>query len=215
VNGYMALGGRTQLNVSYSNTVGTQLENLQNQFNNARLGPNGQLVNATNGGAGFVATNALGVQNGVFRFDTFNLGLSTVWPRDSLQAGLTWSIQTNLTPGSVQSGQFIDPVTGQQFIVNQPVAGSGQSTDVKSVNIAWTHELAPDFTLSASAAYSYIRRSGSLGVDTSLSTAVGVQYLLSASTSLSARYSFFDRSSKIPGYSVYENLLILGLTKQF
>ena len=215
VSGYMAIGGRTQLNVSYSNTVGTQLENLQNQLNNSTLNINGQLVNAVTGGPNFVGSNALGLQTGVFRFDTFNASLSTGWSRDSLQASVSWSIQTNLTPGSVESGEFIDPATGQLFIVNQPIAGTGQSTDVKSVSLAWSHELSPDMTLSTSASYSLIRRSGSLGTDSSLSTAVGLQYTLSPSTSLSARYSFFDRTSKIPGYSLYENILILGLTKQF
>ncbi len=214
-SGYIAIGGRTQLNVSYSDTIGTQLENLQNQLNNGTININGQLVNAVTGGPNFVGTNALGVQSGVFRFDTFNAGVSTGWLRDTMSANVTWSIQTNLTPGSVESGEFIDPATGQLFIINQPIAGTNQSTDVKSASIAWTHELSPDMTLSTSASYSLIHRSGSLGNDTSLSTAVGLQYTLSASTSLSARYSFFDRTSRIPGYSVYENVLILGFTKQF
>ncbi len=214
VSGYLAIGGRTQLNVSYADTIGTQLENLQNQLNGS-VAVNGQLLNAATGGPGLVATNALGPQTGVYRFDTFNAGLSTAWARDTVQANLTWSIQTNLTPGSVQSGEFIDPTTGAVFIINQPVAGTGQSTDVKTAALSWTHELSPDLTLSSSASYSFVHRSGNLGNDSALSTAVGLQYALSATTSLSARYSFFDRISKIPGYSLYENILLLGVTKQF
>jgi uncharacterized protein (PEP-CTERM system associated) len=110
---------------------------------------------------------------------------------------------------------FFDPNTGQAFAFSQTVAGTGQSTDIKTASLAWTHELSPDMTLSTSASYSLVRRSGNLGTDSSLSTAVGLQYILSESTSLSARYSFFDRISKIPGYTLYENILILGVTKQF
>jgi hypothetical protein len=215
VNGYVGIGGRTQLSVSYSDTIGTQLENLQNQLNNGTVNVNGQLVNAANLGPAFVSSNALGLQTGVFRFDTFNAALSTGWLRDTLQANLTWSIQTNLTPGAVVPETFFDPNTGQAFAFSQTVAGTGQSTDIKTASLAWTHELSPDMTLSTSASYSLVRRSGNLGTDSSLSTAVGLQYTLSESTSLSARYSFFDRISKIPGYTLYENILILGVTKQF
>jgi hypothetical protein len=42
-----------------------------------------------------------------------------------------------------------------------------------------------------------------------------LRYIVSPSTLLSVRYSFFDRISKIPGYSLYENILLLGVTKQF
>jgi hypothetical protein len=74
--------------------------------------------------------------------------------------------------------------------------------------------MSEDLTLSTSASYSFIHRSGNLN-DGSLATAVGLQYTLSPSTTLSARYSFFDRVSKIPGYTLYENILLLGATKQF
>jgi hypothetical protein len=214
-NGHLALGGRTLVSFDYSNTVGTQLENLQNQLNNSALNINGQLVNAVTGGPNFVATNALGVQTGVFRYSTLNAALATTWLRDTLQANATWSIQTNLTPGNVQSAEFIDPATGNVIIISQPAGASGQSTDIKTASLTWTHALSPALTLNSSASYSFIRRSGGLGNDNSLAAAVGLQYALSASTTLSARYSFFDRVSTIPGYSVYENILLVGFTKQF
>ncbi len=214
-SGHVALGGRTQVSVDYSNTVGTQLENLQNQLNLSAINVNGQTFNAVTGGPNnFAAANALGVSTGVFRFNTFNASLTTGWDRDTVQVSATWSIQTNLTPGNTQTGAFVD-ANGNLIILSVPVAGTGQSSDVKTGSIVWTHSLSPDLTLSSSASYSFISRSNGLGNDGSLATAVGLQYALSASTSLSARYSFFDRVSKIPGYSMYENILLLGFTKQF
>jgi len=48
-----------------------------------------------------------------------------------------------------------------------------------------------------------------------LAGSIGLQYLLSASATLSGRYAFYDRVSKIPGYNLYENILLVGLTKTF
>ena len=75
--------------------------------------------------------------------------------------------------------------------------------------------VAPDLTLSSSATYSIIHQSGGLSGYNAFSAAVGLQYLVSASTTMSARYSFFNRGSSIPGYSVYENIVLLGITKLF
>src|SRR5262249_54417164 len=111
-NGHIALTARTLFSFDYSNTVGTQLESLQNQLNNSTVGPNGQLINAQTGGPAFVATNSLGVSTGVYRYQTLNTSLSMRWLRDAVQAYATWSLQTNATPGNLQTNFFVDPATG-------------------------------------------------------------------------------------------------------
>ena len=214
-NGHIALTERALFSFDYSNTVGTQLESLQNQLNNSTVNANGQLVNAQTGGPNFIASNTLGVQTGVFRYQTLNTSLRMTWLRDAVQAFATWSIQTNATPGNVQTTQFIDPATGQIISLGQPVTGTGQTVDVKTVNISWLHELTPDLTLSSGASYSFVHRSGNLGNDSALAASVGLRYLLSASASLTGRYAFYDRVSSIPGYNLYENILLVGFTKSF
>jgi uncharacterized protein (PEP-CTERM system associated) len=215
-NGHVALTGRTLLSFDYSNTVGTQLESLQNQLNNSTVNPNGQLINAQTGGPAFIAANSLGVSSGVYRYQTLNTSLRTNFLRDAIQAYATWSIQTNATPGNPQTTQFIDPATGNIITVGTPVpGGTGQSVDVKTVNISWLHELTPDLTLNSGASYSFVHRSGPQGNDGALAASVGLQYMLSQSASLSGRYAFYDRVSKIPGYSLYENILLMGFTKTF
>ncbi len=201
VNGKVALTGLTTLSFDYSNTIGTQLENLQNQLNNTVIGANGQAINAVTGGQQFGATNGLGVQNGVFRYDTLNISLSTAVERGTIQANATWSIQTGAGG-----------------------ANSGNNSDIKTLSLSWNRQLWPDLTLSTSASYSLIKRSGSAaaaaggtsgGTDKSISGSVGLQYTVSESTTLTGRYTFFDRTSRIPGYGLYENILLLALTKQF
>jgi uncharacterized protein (PEP-CTERM system associated) len=214
-NGHILLTARTLFSFDYTNTVGTQLESLQNQLNNSVVNSQGQLVNAQTGGPNFVATNALGVQTGVFRYNTLDAALTTTWPRDTVELYGTWSIQTNLTPGNLQSFEFVDPSTGNIVFVAQPVTSTGQSVDVKTANLTWTHELTPDLSLNTAASYSFVRRNAIFGNDSAVAAAVGLQYLLSPTTTLSARYSFFDRVSKISGYSLYENALLVGFTKTF
>jgi len=212
-NGFVAVGGRSQLTFSYSNTIGTQLENLQNQLNNAIPGTQGGLVNAQSGGPALTGINALGVQTGVYRFNSFNTSFSTVFNRDTLSLTLTWSEQTSINP-SVGTSTIGFDAFGNPVIVPTIVSTAGPSSDVWTGSASWIHLLREDLSLNSSASYSFIHRSGGLN-DGSLSTAVGLQYTLSPSTTVSARYSFFDRVSKIPGYSLYENLVLLGLTKQF
>jgi hypothetical protein len=214
-NGHIQLTGRTLFSFDYSNTVGTQLESLQNQLNNSTVGTNGQLINSQTGGPNFVTANTLGVQTGVFRYQTLNTSLRTTWLRDAVQAYATWSIQTNATPGNVQNTEFVDPATGQIISVAQPIAGTGQTIDVKTVNLTWLHELSPDLTLNSGASYSFVHRSDNLGNDSALAASVALQYMLSASASLTGRYAFYDRTSKITGYNLYENILLVGFTKTF
>ena len=190
-SGYYAITPRTLLSFDYTNTVGTQLENLQNQLNNTFIGANGQAFNAITGGPAFIGSNANGAQTGLFRFNTFNASLQTTWQRDTLTGTLSWSNQTR---------------TG---------AGNGVSTEVRTASLAWVHELAPDLTMSTGASFSSTKRAGRIGNDTAFSAAAGLRYAVTDSTTLSARYSFFDRVSGIPGYSVYENILLVGITKQF
>ncbi len=214
-NGHIQLTERTLFSFDYSNTVGTQLESLQNQLNNSTVGTNGQLINSQTGGPNFVTANTLGVQTGVFRYQTLNTSLRTTLLRDEIEAYATWSIQTNATPGNVQNTEFVDPATGQIISVAQPIAGTGQSIDVKTVNLTWLHELTPDLTLNTAASYSFVHRSENLGNDSALAASVALQYMLSASASLTGRYAFYDRTSKITGYNLYENIVLVGFTKTF
>jgi uncharacterized protein (PEP-CTERM system associated) len=213
-NGHIVFGGRSMLTFGYTNYVGTQLENLQNQLNNVVAGANGQFQNAQNGGPAFVATNALGVQNGVFRFNTATASWETDWERDTLNLTVSWSEQTSLTPALTGELATFNPATGQFIISPVTTTTSGPSSVVTIGTLSWTHEMSPDLLLTSSASYSYIRRSGGLN-DSSVSTAIALQYILSTSTTATVSYSFFDRVSKIPGYSLYENILLLGITKQF
>jgi hypothetical protein len=75
--GNFAITGRSSVSLSYTNSIGTQLENLQNQLNNGTIGTGGQFININTGAPLLNAQNAFAVQNGVFRYKTFSAAWTT------------------------------------------------------------------------------------------------------------------------------------------
>ena len=58
---------------------------MQNQLNLATANSNGTLVNGQTGGQLFGTTNALAVQDGVFRTETLTLGSRPRWTATSFR----------------------------------------------------------------------------------------------------------------------------------
>jgi len=196
-SGHLALTGRTLVTFSYGSTLGTQLENVQNQLNLAAANGNGGLVNGQTGGQLFGATNALGVQTGVFRTTTLSVGTQTTLDRDVISINLGMSHQTSSS------------------------STNASSADTKSVTLSWLHDLRPDQSLTATLAYSLQDQStGAVtafnpGNNTSIAASLAWQWQISDTLTGSLRYSFFDRQSAVSAYDIYQNMLILGISKRF
>jgi opacity protein-like surface antigen len=87
------------------------------------------------------------------------------------------------------------------------------------------HQISDDLTLSSSASFSSSHFGGSSGNQQSWAVSIGMQYLISQTLAATASYSFFDyltsaqnilifnRSGQNQSY--YQNLVLVGLTKQF
>jgi uncharacterized protein (PEP-CTERM system associated) len=195
-NGHYALSARTLVSVSYGTSLGTQLENLQSQLNLATTNGNGTLVNGQTGGQLFGNTNALAVQNGVFRTETLSLGSQTSLDRDI--ATLDVSLTKQSSSGTV---------------------GGGTSTTGKTVSASWLHQMRPDMTLGAVLSYSIqeqgVGSSFSPGNATSIAGSMAWQWQISDTVSSSLRYSLFDRQSANKTFDIYQNMLILGISKAF
>jgi hypothetical protein len=195
-DGHYLATARTLLTVSYASTLGTQLQNLQNQLNLAANNGSGTLVNGQTGGPLFAGANALAVQNGVFRTDTLTVGSSTTLDRDIMSIYLLFTTQT----------------------------GSGANTSSassKGINASWLHEMRPDMTFSAALAYSIQDQATGFvntlnpGSSTSLAASLAWQYQISETLGASLRYSLLERQSASSVFSFYQNMLILGISKTF
>jgi hypothetical protein len=196
VNGHYQATARTLLSVSYGSSLGTQLENVRNQLNLAAANGAGTLVNGQTGGPLFAGNNALAVQNGVFRTDTFTIGSTTTLDRDIISFNLLWTKQTGLGTNT-------------------------SSTSSKGFDAAWLHEMRPDMTFSAAFAY-LIQDQTATAVgglvpanSTSFVGSVALQYQISETLAASVRYSLLERQSAATVLSFYQNVLILGISKTF
>lgn len=190
-SGRYALTARTVLTGSYTNGIGTQLEQVANQLNLAAVGNNGNLVNAQTGAPLFTANNALSVQAGVYRYNTLTVGLTSVLDRDTVTLTVSRSEETSVGVGA-----------------------PGTTNRVTTPSFSWTHLFSPDF--SASVVASYNQGSAVAGSYTnSVVAALSLQYNLSESVSTFARYNYYSVQSAAAGQSWYQDLVLIGITKQF
>ena len=88
------------------------------------------------------------------------------------------------------------------------------SSQSNGINMTWTHELRPDMRLSTSASYN-VNSGGFFGSSRSIAFNTSLIYTLTESVSTSARYSFFKSTSQNTLFSLYEDIFVVGLTKQF
>jgi hypothetical protein len=196
VDGFYQATARTLLSVSYGSTLGTQLEYLQNQLNLAATNGTGALINGQTGGPLFGATNALSAQDGVFRTNSLNVGSRTSLGRDIIAFNLLLTKQTNSR-------------------------GAATSDSSNSVNASWLHQMRPDMTVSAALSFAVQDHTiGNVGASnpgnsTSVVTSLAWQYQISDTLGANVRYSFLEQRSSIAVYSLFQNMLILGISKTF
>ena len=196
-NAYYALTARTRLSASYASTLGTQLEYVQNQLNLATASPNGGLVNAQTGGSLFGNTNALAVRDGVYRTSTLALGSQTTLNRDIISINFLLAKQQDF------GGAFTS------------------TTQSKTANVSWLHQLQSDMTVSASFSYAIQDQSSGFisrynpGNNTSIAATLAWWWQISHTISANVRYTLLQRSADVTQYSFYQNILILGITKRF
>lgn len=198
VSGHYALSARTMLTLTYGSALGTQLENVRNQLNLATTSADGTLVNAqTGGGQLFGTTNALDVQSGVFRTTTLTVGSQTMLDRDIISIDL--------------------------LMVKQTGSGGTNASTLESKNalVSWLHQMRPDMTVSVGVSYAIQDQGTGVvsafnpGDNTSIATSMGWQWQISDTVGASLRYAFFKRKSAVAAFDLYQNVLILGLSKTF
>ena len=154
-SGHYALTARTILTVSYNNGVGTQLEQVNQQLNQASVANNGSLVNSQSGAPLFVNNNALGVTQGIYRYNYLTFGATTILDRDTFGVTIGNSQQTQLgaktqTSNGVDDGHRCRGRTNsapslwrprpRPSASGTPTAGSNSKSYVASALLAVYHQ---------------------------------------------------------------------------
>jgi uncharacterized protein (PEP-CTERM system associated) len=209
VSGSYALSARTTIGVSYLTGLQSTLQGIQNQLNLTTVNSSGQTVNSVTGAPVAIGTNGLGVQSGLYRIKAFNANVSTVLDRDQFSVWLQISESTTVAAAPANSNI--------PFSISAPPVGSTTQAATGFAN--WTHQIREDLTLGAAVSFGTDRTSGS-GNQQTVAISVGMQYLLSQTLAATASYSFFDRISSTQNTSTqnqgyYQNMVLVGLTKQF
>ncbi|MEJ0015019.1 MAG: outer membrane beta-barrel protein [Acetobacteraceae bacterium] len=204
LNGSYALTARTRISASYVTGLQTDLQGLAGQLDLAALDSTGRAIDSQTGAPLFIGTGGVGVQTGLFRVKSFTFSASTIWDRDQVSLSLQFSDQKTIA--TAPPGTFIP--------LGFPAPTVGSSSQSTTGFVSWLHQISDDLTMSSSASYSTGNFSTS-GNQQSLSASVGMQYLISQTVAVNVSYSFFDRISSTPGFSFYQNLVMLGISKQF
>jgi uncharacterized protein (PEP-CTERM system associated) len=216
LNGSYALTTRTHISAYYTTGIQNDLQNLQGQLDLASLLSTGQTVNSQTGAPLFIGNGGLGFQSGLFRTKSFTASINTALDRDLFGVSLQVSQSTTLSA----------PPLGSVVVVNVPTAPVGSTSNSKSIYGTWTHQISEDLTLSSTASFSTSHIGGSSGGNQqSWAINIGMQYLITQTLAATVSYSFFDyltsaqnilfRNRSQQNQSFYQNLVIVGLTKQF
>ncbi len=191
-NGHYQLTPRTTITATYSDTLGTQLENLQQQLNRGTVSATGSFVNAQTGGQLFGATNAAPIQGGVFHFKTLTATMTTQLNRDTIS--LTLNTSNQVSTGGAASQQ--------------------SSSQTNGLIMQWTHELRADLRWTTSASYN-TNAGGTLGTSQTFAFNSGLLYTINEKLQASARYTYFRSTSSSTQLNLFEDIFVVGITKSF
>ena len=188
-----ALTARTTLTASYSQGITTYLQQVAAGLNQAGVNQNGVPINAATGLPLTLTNGALAVQDTVYRTRILALGITTLLDRDTIAFSFD---HTEETPVSAAPG-----------------GGFAQRANIGTAS--WTRALSERATASALLSYGTTSTAGLTGDSDLFSASAQFIYRLSPTLTASGSYLFFERRSTEPGFSMYENIALVGLSKRF
>jgi len=204
LNGSYALSARTRISASYNTGLQSDLQYLQSQLDLLALDSTGRTIDAQTGAPLYIGTGGIGVQSGLFRTKRLVFTGTTLLDRDQISLSLQFSQNTTLA--TAPPNEFVP------FGIPAPPVGS--TSRATTVFLTWLHQVSETLSISSSASYSASNVSSS-GNQQSLAASVAMQYLISETVTVIARYAYFNRQSNTPGQSFYQNLVLVGISKQF
>ena len=184
-----ALSPRTFFTASYSDVVTTYLQQVAAGLAGAAVNQNGVPV-GPDGQPLVLVNGALAVQDTVYRDRTLALGLTALRDRDTYSLSITRTEDT-------------------------PLSAGGFAQRALTATASWTHALSELANASTYVSYGDINTGGATGDSKLFSFSALFTYQLSNTVSTSASYLFFRRNSTAPGFSMYENILVVGISKRF
>jgi uncharacterized protein (PEP-CTERM system associated) len=206
LNAGVALGVRTNLFATYSDTIGTSLTQGQNLLATTTTDTLGNTVDSQSGAPVLLINSFLGLSNTLYRMRIGTVSLRHQWPRDTLTLSGTSQIQ--------------DPITS----ANNSLPFNSSNGIYATIN--WAHEFSPRTTGVATAQYGRVN-SGQLGFgDASFSqTALGnsdtyalaatLSHQLSEKLTASVQVAWTSNTSSLPDQGYTQGVIRAGFRRTF
>ncbi len=196
-----AVTARTTVFARYQTGLGTDLQMLQSLLTLSGTGPDGGIVDSTTGAPLFIGNPGLGVQGNATlnRTRTFSAGITTMLARDTLSAAIIGSDQSAVAssgPVSAGSSRAISGTLGWQH----------QISDAARTNLTFSY---------GEQKQSFLVPGGTDAHETFFGALASYAYAFTPTLTGIAQYGYFERSSPIALRRFDQNVLLIGLTKQF
>ena len=202
-DGAYAVSPRVRLFARYSEGIETGQEDTQAALGSANIDQGGGLFDAQNGTPLALGNNFFGLQNNLFRLKRFSASAVYLLDRDSYTASLVYQKETVLAFAAA------NPALSLAY-------GAPGSSEGTYLTLNWTHDLSADLNLGLGAqAGRFVSISAPRYSQLYGSLSASANYALSQTLSLRGQYSFTRTTSNLPGGSFNNNIVLVGLHKQF
>ena len=213
--GTYALGGRTNISLNYSESLGVTLQQIQQALNGAYAGPNGILYSASTGAPLDITNSLFATQTNLTRNKVLTASITHIWERDTL----TFSL----------NGQ------NQVFVARSTTSIENSQRGVTAA-VSFNHDLRPDLSLSLYADYGYQEFYNIGGIGSATQTqrvydfSAAMTYTFTPTLTGNVRYLFTNRNVSPDGTvngtinntvngtnfsSFYQNIFTVGIVKTF
>jgi uncharacterized protein (PEP-CTERM system associated) len=203
LDGQYMVTARTRIFARYQTGLGTDLQQIQGLVAISGLDQFGRVVDSQTGAPLFIGNTGLAVQgNGSLnKTKTLSVGASTALNRDTITLGVVATDQT-----TVASSTFV---------------ATGTSSKAISGNITWQHQVSEAAQTNVYFGYGVQNQPFAFSAplqnanESFLGTLASYSYAFSPTLTGIAQYGYFERNSKVPGRSFVQNVVLVGLSKQF
>ena len=203
---HYTLTPRTTISARYTSGVESDLQQISSQLDLAALDQSGNAVDSQTGAPLFIGNSSgFGVSSSLSNAKHLTITLNTILDRDQFSVVATLTQRTTLA--NAPSGTPVSPFA-------PPVTPVGSTSTGQTLFASWTHQLTEALNSRTSVSSSSNTFPGT-GTIRSVGGNAMLQYLLSETVSLNARYAYFKRYSPQPGQNIYQNLVLVGITKRF
>ncbi len=199
-NSFQALGryavtSRTNLTVSYLTGLSTDLQQIEQQLALTSVNPLGNPVNTLTGAPTSILSNLSPLNGTLYQNHTLTVTATTLLDRNTISLSLQRQ---------------------NRVAVAGTVTGPGINNTSTSGTALWTHEVSERSSFTGSASYGVqTLQSGINQNENFFSAAALYRYKFTDTLTGTASYMFYDRHSNVAGLSFYEDIALVGITKEF